>query len=365
METPYTWTGLNDNVGPYVFTISAENAAGVGPSTQSSPVFAHKIPTTPQPPTAKATGSLCTCSQTTVDVSWPAVMLCNDAQPCLSYIVTVWRKLNGTSTATPQAESGSCPGAPAICSAAFTVPNDGSMYAYTMQDVNHEKQTSLASGESAPAVNAVGRPDAITNLNITDDNQASFTLQASNDPASTSIPSVTYQVRSEATGVVQTASWPNPPGPNVTETISPSLLGPGDAYLVTVEECNDAGGCGVPSTASSAYGPPTAPSMELPSQTGDSITFTWTGGGDGNGQNINHYVVCISTASPPQNCNPTANTSDTNTYPCGVTEYAGVSVVDAEQQPSPEFKHRFSANTNVRTDKTDQDHPGDVISRLD
>ena len=145
--TSYTWSGLSNNVGPYTFAVTAHNALGSGPSSQSSAVYAHGQPLAPAAPTASGAVSP-DQTTTTITVSWPAVSACNDAQPCASYTVTELR--NGTATATTTSTQ-TCSGSQSICATFGPLTNDGSAYTYEVQDTNREGQTSATSPPSAPA----------------------------------------------------------------------------------------------------------------------------------------------------------------------------------------------------------------------
>ena len=325
--TSYTWSGLSNNVGPYTFAVTAHNALGSGPSSQSSAVYAHGQPLAPAAPAASGAVSP-DQTTTTITVSWAAVSACNDAQPCASYMVTELR--NGTTAATTTSTQ-TCSGSQSICATFGPLTNDGSAYTYEVQDTNREGQTSATSPQSAPAIDAAGVPGQITNLAVSAGNQslqANFTIPASHGA---SITSVKYTATNTSGGSNASGSWSSPgsSGQAANETISGLVNG--DTYTVTVAGCNEVGNCGTASNSASSmpYGPPNAPSVSA-APNGNSINFNWSGGG-GNGQPVNHYVVCIDGSCG----NQSAAGSTSNAYSCNTTYSIYAYVVDAVGQQSP------------------------------
>jgi hypothetical protein len=334
--TSYTWSGLSNNVGPYTFAVTAHNALGSGPSSQSSAVYAHGQPLAPAAPTASGAVSP-DQTTTTITVSWPAVSACNDAQPCASYTVTELR--NGTATATTTSTQ-TCSGSQSICATFGPLTNDGSAYTYEVQDTNREGQTSATSPPSAPAIDADGVPGQITNLGISAGNQAlqaSFTLPASHGA---SLTSVKYTATNTSGGSSASGSWSGPgsSGQSVNETISGLVNG--DTYTVTVVACNEAGNCGTASNSASSfpYGPPNPPSVSA-SASGNSINFNWSGGG-GNGQPVSYYYVCTTNGCGQQSASASPMTVG---YACNTTESFSAYVVDAVGQ------HSSTATSNLAT----------------
>lgn len=333
--TSVTWTGFDNNVGPYTFTVTPDNILGPGPSAQSSPVYTHGVPQTP--PAPSATGSVSPDqSTTTITVSWPAVTQCNDARPCVSYAITELK--NGSSFQTVTSTGSTCSGSSQLCVSFGPITNDGSKYTYELQATNTENQTSPPSPASSPAVTAVGIPGQITDLQVSPHNnyiQAQFTLPPSHGA---SITEVNYQA-SNANGPSVSGSWSNPgsSGQSVTETISGLVNG--DNYTVTVEACNEANECGANSNAASAqpYGPPLAPNVSA-STNANTITFSWSGGY--NGRPITHYHVCIDGACT----DPTGPGSVRNVYACNTSHSMTAYAVDSLGEQGPTAP--TSASTN-------------------
>lgn len=318
--TGMTWSGFDNNIGPYTFTVTPDNKLGPGPSAQSSPVYTHGTPQTPPAPTASGAVSP-DQTTTTITVSWPAITQCNDARPCASYIITELR--NGSVLQTVTSTGSTCSGSSSLCVSFGPITNDGSKYTYELQATNTEGQTSTPSPPSSPAVDAVGIPGQITDLKVTPQNQsiqAQFTLPPSHGA---SITKVNYQA-SNANGPSVSGSWSNPgaSGTAVTETI-PGLVN-GDNYTVTVEACNEANECGSASNSASAspYGPPFTPSVSA-TPSGNSVTFSWSGGY--NGRPIT-YTVC--TTQNPCTSYSSAGSATYN-YACSQTVTISAYVTDS------------------------------------
>ncbi len=285
-QTSLTWTGLTDAVGPYSFAVVAHNSVGTSPtSAPSNPVYAHGVPDPPPAPTAVGQVSTDQAS-TTVVVSWPAISNCNDAQPCASYVVT---ELKGGSVAATNPASGGCG---SVCTATFgPINNDGSAYTYTLEAVNREAQTSTPSGASSPGVMAVGAPSQVTDLAASPGNTSAsftFTLPASH---ASSIVQVKYSATGGSSPVTGGWSSPGSAGQSVTEPLGGLING--TTYSVTVSVCNESGKCGPNSNAATVdpYGPPNPPSVTA-TQSGNSIVYSWSGGGN-NGRPVASYQVCI------------------------------------------------------------------------
>jgi len=285
-QTSLTWTGLNNSIGPYTFTVVAQNGVGPSPvSTASNAVYAHGVPATPPAPTASAQVSTDQTS-TTVVVSWPAINNCNDAQPCAGYTVN---ELKNGKTAATNSTTSVCSGS-VLCATFGPITNDGSSYSYTLTATNVEGQASLPSPSSTPAIAAVGAPGQVTNLAATAGDtkiSLSFTLPASN---ASSITQVKYTLTGGPTQVNGAWSSPGATGQTVSEAISGLVNG--TTYSVTVSACN-ASECGANSNAATAdpYGPPNPPSVSA-SPSGTSIVYSWSGGGN-NGRPVADYQVCI------------------------------------------------------------------------
>ena len=321
--TSYTFSGLDNNVGPYTFTVTAHNALGPGPPTQSSAVYTYGTPATPAAPTAQAAVSP-DQTTTTITVSWPAVSLCNDAQPCASYVVTPL--INGSAGQTVT-ETSACSGSQ-FCATFPSLANNGDKYTYTVQNVNREGEKSAASAPSAPPIAADGVPGQISDLAAGAENQAlgvSFTLPASHGASLTNV----FYYADGSDSIVVDGSWSNPgsPGQGVNETITG--LTNGVTYSVTVDACNEAGECGSGSNTavSMPYGPPYAPLVNAVAS-GDSITYSWSGGGD-NGLAVASYVVYIDGAQTTWSSSP-----NQVTYSCGTTHSIYARVLDTANQES-------------------------------
>jgi hypothetical protein len=195
-------------------------------------------------------------------------------------------------------------------------------YTYTITATNHEGDPpSPASPQSAPTVYASGHPDQITDLSVAADYNggtgqelsATFTLPPSN---SSGISQVDYTING------QEGSWPHPgaSGDSVTEYISG--LTNGTSYTVSAEACSEnsggtSGGCGEASTTSSAipYGQPNPPAVSA-TQNGDSIDYSWGGGGN-NGSSVASYYVCIQGSCQSY----AASGSPSVAYACGTGPY--------------------------------------------
>jgi hypothetical protein len=329
--TSLTWSGLDDAVGPYTFTIVAHNSIGDSPiSAASTPVYAHGTPAAPVTPTA--TGQVSPDqSSTSVVVSWPPIANCNDAQPCASYVVSELRDGGGAPVATDTSSSACQNGE--LCASFGPITNDGSSYTYTLEAVNSEGQTSVVSQASTPPILAVGAPAAVTDLNATPgDSQItlSFTLPASH--AST-ISMVNY-TETGGSGAVN-GSWNSPgsSGQSVQEPITGLVNG--TTYSVTVSACNESNKCGPDSNVVSGmdtdpYGKPQAPTVSA-TQNGDSIDYTWSGGGN-NGRPITGYNVCIDGTCTPEG--PGGGMTSV-TYQCSSpADTINATVTDTENQTS-------------------------------
>jgi len=325
-QTSLTWTGLDNAIGPYVFTVVADNAVGPGPtSAPSNAVYAHGTPAAPAAPTATAAVSP-DQTTTTITVSWPAVDNCNDAQPCSRYVVTELR--DGVAVAS-ETTTGTCATAGSLCATFGPIVNDGASYTYTLQAINQQGQISAASGASSPPIVAAGIPSAVSNLQVAPGNtlaNATFTLPAANG---SSIVKVNYVATGG--GSTLTGSWASPgsPGQAVTEQI-PQLVN-GVTYSVTVSACNETGECGALSNVATVdpYGPPYPPSVSA-SGSGDNITFSWSGGGD-NGRPLAAYWICIDGSCTNEGSKPG---SVTDVYGCSQSHFVYAYVVDTVGQMS-------------------------------
>jgi hypothetical protein len=325
--TSYTFSGLDNNVGPYTFTVTAHNALGPGPPTQSSAVYTYGTPATPSAPTAAAQVSP-DQTTTTITVTWPAVGLCNDAQPCASYAVT--ELVNG-STGQTVTETSACSGSQ-FCATFPSITNNGDRYTYTVQDVNREGEKSAESAPSEPAIAADGVPAPIEDLAVSHGDQsltATFVLPASHGA---SITTVEYTAANTSGGSNASGSWPSPgaSGNQVDETISGLVNG--DTYSVTVEACNEAGECGSPSNAATGlpYGPPYAPWVTAVAS-GNTVIYSWGGGGD-NGLGVQTYAVFVD-STPVMDMS--APGSYSYTYSCGQTHSVYAYVQDTAGEDSP------------------------------
>ncbi len=325
-QTSLAWTGLQDSVGPYSFTVIAHNAVGPSPtSAPSNSAYAHGVPVAPGPPSAAGQVSP-DQSSTSVVVSWAAVGDCNDAQACASYVVNELK--NGSPVATATTSGGSS-GTGVLTANFGPITNDGSAYTYTLEAVNREGQTSAASGASSPPVPAVGAPAQVTDLTSTAGNTqitVAFTLPASH--AST-ISEVQYVVSGGSAPMSGAWSSPGSSGQQVSETITGLVNG--TTYSVTVSACNEAGKCGADSNAVSGlstdpYGPPNPPSVGAQAS-GDSITYSWSGGGQ-NGRPVASYTVCIdgscsNKGASPGSTNMAYRCSTSHTFYAFVTDSVG------------------------------------------
>ncbi len=328
--TSFDWTGLSDTVGPYSFTVVAHNADGAGPSSSpSNSTYAHGAPPTPGAPTASGKVSP-DQTTTTVTVTWPVITNCDDAQSCASYTVTEIEA--GAVAGTETVAAGQCSGS--ACTATFGPINDnGAGYTYHVSATNQEGDLSATSPASSPVVYAVGYPNQITDLSVSPGNTsvtATFTLPASHGA---SISMVDYFINGSGS---PSGSWStsSQPGQTVTEPISG--LANGTNYSIQVAACSQSaggtsGGCAGPSNASAAipYGPPYAPSVSA-SQSGNSIVYDWSGGGN-NGRPVATYHVCFDSSCS----NYGTGGSNTIGYTCATSHTITAYVVDSAGQQSP------------------------------
>lgn len=321
--TSYTWSGLNNAIGPYTFTVTPINKLGPGPSVSSMPVYSFGVPSAPAAPSASGAVSP-DQTTTTITVSWPVTANCNDARPCSSYTLLEYRDGSLADTI-PSAGTLCSTGVGEFCQTIGPLSNDGATYAFFLKQVNSEGKSSSASPESSPGVQAVGIPGAVTNLSVTPTNgglTASFTLPPSHGSG---ISGVQYVLNGSLSG-----TWQNPgnSGSSISETIGG--LTPGDLYTLTVEACNEAQECGGSSNAASGmpYGPPNPPSVGA-NPNGDSITFYWSGGG-GNGSTVSRYSVTIGGSST----NYSSPGSATNSYSCGTSITISATDTNAAGQTS-------------------------------
>jgi hypothetical protein len=324
--TSYTWSGLDNDAGPYTFTVAAHNALGTGPSAQSAAVYAFGTPPTPAAPTA--TGAVSPDqTTTTITVSFPAIDPCNDDQPCTAYKVTELR--DGSTDTTSSAATG-C--GSDLCATFGPLTNDGSSYTYELQATNREGETSAASAPSAPSIAADGQPGTIDDLSGSAGNGSvslSFTLPASNGSG---IAQVDYTATNSSGGSSPTGSWLNPGASHQGAEETISGLTNGDTYDITVAACNEAGECGVASNTATVmpYGPPGPPTVAA-SPSGDTITYSWTGGG-GNGEPVDAYWLCFDGSCAGVGV---ANPGSVQyTYACATGHTMTAYVVDAKGQDS-------------------------------
>lgn len=340
-QTSLAWSGLQDSVGPYTFTVIAHNAVGTSPtSAPSNPAYAHGVPVAPAPPTAAGQVSPDQTS-TSVVVSWAAVGDCNDAQPCASYVIKELK--NGSPVATATTSGGSS-GTGTLTANFGPITNDGSSYTYTLEAVNREGQTSPASGPSSPPVPAVGAPGQVTDLTSTPGNTqitVAFTLPPSH--AST-ISEVRYTVSGGSAPMSGAWSSPGGSGQQVTETITGLVNG--TTYSVTVSACNEAGKCGPDSNAVSGpstdpYGPPQPPTVSA-TPSGDTIVYAWSAGGD-NGRPVAAYTVCIDGSCSGRGASPGTTSV---AYRCSTSHTVYAYVTDSVGQQSG---HSPTASASTQT----------------
>lgn len=321
--TSYTWKGLSNAVGPYSFTVTARNSVGVGPvSSPSNKVYAHGTPPAPSAPSA--TGAVSPDqTTTTITVTWPAISQCNDAQPCASYVV---KELKNGATVVTDPTTGTCGSSGSGCSASFgPLTNDGSAYSYELEAVNEEGQTSPASGASN-VVYAVGNPSAVTDLSASPGTRTitlTFTLPASHG---SSLSRVRYTA-SSGSGTVS-GTWTNPGASGQTYTNTISGLTNGTTYVVWVVVYNERTAPSPTSNKVNAdpYGPPQPPVVSA-TASGNTITYSWSGGGN-NGRPVTNYHYCITntgchTASAPGSTSVAYACATTGTITATVTDSAG------------------------------------------
>ncbi|MGH3848612.1 MAG: hypothetical protein ACRDRT_02725, partial [Pseudonocardiaceae bacterium] len=284
-QTSFLWQGLSNAVGPYTFTVVASNSVGPGPaSSPSAGVYAFGTPPTPAPPAASGAVSP-DQTTTTITVNWPAIGQCNDAQACAGYIVT---ELKDGQAGPSETVAGTC----TACGASFgPIANNGARYTYQLQAVGEQGKASGPSAPSAPAIIPRGIPGPITGLVARPGDTSiavSFNLPQAVNGAS--IGAVNYTVSGGSNPITGSWSSPGSAGQTVGETISG--LTNGTTYSLSVSACNSEGLCSSSSSATAdPYGVPNPPTVTA-NQSGSSIVYAWSGGGN-NGRPLTAYQVCI------------------------------------------------------------------------
>ncbi len=334
-QTSYTWNGLDNNVGPYTFTVTPTNKLGPGPSVSSSAVYTFSQPATPIAPTVVASTSP-DQSSTTVVVSTPVTNLCNDARPCASD--TFYEYKNGSLVQNTGPTTTPCSSGSGICATFGPLTNDGSSYTYAVGQSNIEGQASAIGPQSSPAVKAVGIPAAITDLSATPTNQSEtikFTIPVAHGA---SIAKVDYTLVDQSTGSTSTGSFANPGSSgSIFSTSIPNLTN-GQTYVTSLVACNEVGECSQASNQVSAipYGPPTVPQLNVSSGT-DSINLSWSGGYNGRPITYNVYVDGVlrtQTGSATSQSFSEACSSSHNAY-VSVTDSLGETTNGSNQAVSP------------------------------
>lgn len=279
-----SFTGLTNGTA-YSFKVRAKNDAGWGDWSDASATFTpFGVPLTLAAPTASGADSA-DAHEKAITVTWAAAN--GNGRPISNYTVT------------PQSSLSSTPGTAAsvdgsTTTTAFSVPNDGASWTYTVVATNSGGLHSAPSPASSP-VQAATHPDSISQVTASDNSggvgyngaaKLSFAIPTTNG---LNVTQVNWQSSAGGTGSFDVGSATA--GTAETETVSG--LTNGATYTFTVQACN-ADGCGGWSPASNAvipYGPPGTPSAAA-SASGTTITFSWSGGGGG-GRSIANYQISI------------------------------------------------------------------------
>lgn len=334
--TSATFTGLTNGTS-YSFRVEAVNTAGAGPWSPDVTDIPFGKPLTMPAPTAAGAAVPDPAITRAITVTWAAGN--DNGRAITGYTVREYRSATAGGPWTLAAtvgplSPGAFGGSAGSYQQSFTVANDGTWYEYTVTATNAAGE-SPQSPQSAPPVQGAAPPDAPANLTAADHDAGSdagyngaihvaFTVP---EPNSAQLSSVQYGLN----GTAVSGSWtaPGAPGSNVDEAITG--LTNGTSYVVYVRGCNDAGLCGPwtgPSNQVIPYGPPAAPSVSA-TQDGESIVFSW-GGGGGNGRAVDHYYVCFDGGS----CIDTAAGSTTKSYGYSQTHTVTAYVVDTAGQQS-------------------------------
>ncbi len=261
-----TATGLvNDTV--YQFTVTAVNALGPGPAA-TVPGESAGAPGAPAAPTFSTNGSTDPSSRDVL-ISWPAV----DPNGPGPTTYTLTRAGSGTKVVCSNVTATSCND--------DGLPNDGTVYTYSVTAANADAATDPTGHTSAPSpgttMEATATPDSITGLTATptgNDQQASITFNApSSHGASSTITCTDNQ------GPCGTWTFPTSGQNNVTELVNG--LPNGTNSTISLQDCNGSGGgkgAGNPcdstvSTNVTTYGPINGLTVNA-SASGQSVNFS-------------------------------------------------------------------------------------------
>lgn len=280
--TATTISGLTNGI-TYSIRVRAINAQGAGAFGSSAQVIPFGTPAAMAAPTAQGADSTDN-SEKAITVSWAPAD--GNGRAISKYTVTEYK--NGA-TADTRAVTG--------LSAIFSgLVNDGSKYTYSVTATNAGNLTSPPSPLSAPVTAAAqpappGTPQA-TATGQTGTLQIQFTL---GQPHAARIDHVNYQV---SNGMSGTWSVSGTPGTTITQNVTGLADGTdqnGPSYTVTISECNEQPSvpCSSTVTSNSAHpwGPPNPPTSANGSVSGQTITWSWSGG-DGNGRAW-HYETSV------------------------------------------------------------------------
>ena len=226
--TTTTATGLNNDT-PYQFTVTAVNALGPGPAA-TVPGESAGAPAAPVAPTFSTNGSTDPNSRNVL-ISWLPGVDPNGPAPT-TYTLT--RTGAGTKIVCSNVTATNCND--------DGLPNDGTIYTYTVTAANADAATDAVDHTSKPSpgttMEATATPDSITGLTAMPtgvDQQATINFNA---PASHGASSTITCTDNQ--GPCGTWTFPTTGQNNVTETVNG--LPNGTNSTISLQDCNGSGG---------------------------------------------------------------------------------------------------------------------------
>ncbi len=280
--TDTTVSGLTDGTG-YTFTVSAENAQGIGTaSPPSGAVTPATLPTAPMNVTAAA-------GDTEAVVSWspPAS---DGGSPVTSYLVTTYPVGGGVA-------------APPVTVAAGTdsvmIPGltDGVPYQFTVTAANAvgTGPESAGSAEVVPAPPAVPVPPQVQPAPIASAGAGAITVSwSSSAPSVTDVVITPYE-----NGVAQQPQTFSALPSTTSETLHGLTDGASYTFTVTLVDASGAGPESARSNPVTFVEVPGAPTSLASSANGGVLTLSWRAPLSNGGSPIRDYVVSVVNASNP------------------------------------------------------------------